>query len=91
MANPILSKLMSGGAQGAMPQLQNLSMVKNYIGLLKGQGNMEQALEGMVKNHPMYQQAMQFVKESGGDYQQAFYAYAKQNGIDPSQITDLFK
>lgn len=88
MANPILSKLMSGGA---MPQLQNLSMIKNYIGLLKGQGNMEQALEGMVKNHPMYQQAMQFVKDNGGDYQQAFYAYAKQNGIDPSQITDLFK
>lgn len=86
MANPILSKLM-----GASPQIPNFSMMKNYINLLKGQGNMEQALEGMVKNHPMYQQAMQFVKNNGGDYQQAFYAYAKQNGIDPSQIEDLFK
>ena len=86
MANPILSKLM-----GTSPQIPNFSMMKNYINLLKGQGNMEQALEGMVKNHPMYQQAMQFVKDNGGDYQQAFYAYAKQNGIDPSQIEDLFK
>ena len=86
MANPILSKLM-----GTSPQIPNFSMMKNYINLLKGQGNMEQALEGMVKNHPMYQQAMQFVKNNGGDYQQAFYAYAKQNGIDPSQIEDLFK
>jgi hypothetical protein len=45
----------------------------------------------MVKNHPMYQQAMKFVQDNGGNYQQAFYAYAQQNGIDPSQITDLFK
>ena len=91
MANPILSKLMGGGAQSVLPQLNNLAMIKNYINLVKGQGNMEQAVEGLVKNHPMYQQAMKFVQDSGGNYQQAFYAYAKQNGIDPTQITDLFK
>ena len=91
MANPILNKLMSSNTQNAFPQLNNLAMMKNYINLLKGQGNMEQALEGMVKNHPMYQQAMRFVQDSGGSYQQAFYAYAQQNGIDPSQIEDLFK
>ena len=90
MANPILSKLM-GSTQSALPQLGNLSMMKNYIGLLKGQGNMEQALEGMVKNHPMYQQAMKFVQDNGGNYQQAFYAYAQQNGIDPKEIENLFK
>lgn len=90
MANPILSKLMNTGAQNAAPKMPNFSMLKNYVALLKGQGNMEQAVEGMVKNHPMYQQAMKFVQENGGNYQQAFYAYAQQNGIDPSQITDLF-
>jgi len=41
MANPILSKLISGGAQGVLPQLGNLSMIKNYINLIKGKGNME--------------------------------------------------
>jgi hypothetical protein len=41
MANPILSKLMGGNTQGARPQMPNLSMLKNYIALLKGQGNME--------------------------------------------------
>lgn len=91
MANPILSKLMSSGAQGALPQLGNLSMIKNYINLIKGKGNMEQVLEGMVKNHPMYPQAMQFVQSNGGDYKQAFYTYAQQNGIDPKEVEDLFK
>lgn len=92
MANPILSKLMSSGSvQNALPQLGNLGMIKNYINLLKGQGNMEQAVEGMVKNHPMYQQAMKFVQDNGGNYQQAFYAYAQQNGIDPKEIENLFK
>lgn len=91
MANPILSKLMSGGAQSVLPQLNNLGMIKNYINLLKGQGNMEQAVEGLVKNHPMYQQAMKFVQDNGGNYQQAFYAYAQQNGIDPKEIENLFK
>ena len=91
MANPILSKLMGGSAQGAGPQMPNLSMLKNYVALLKGQGNMEQAVEGMVKNHPMYQQAMKFVQDNGGNYQQAFYAYAQQNGIDPKEIENLFK
>lgn len=91
MANPILSKLMSSSVQNALPQLSNLAMIKNYINLLKGQGNMEQAVEGMVKNHPMYQQAMKFVQDNGGNYQQAFYAYAQQNGIDPKEIENLFK
>lgn len=91
MANPILSKLMGGGAKSAFSQLSNLAMIKNYINLLKGQGNMEQAIEGMVKNHPMYQQAMKFVQDNGGNYQQAFYTYAQQNGIDPKEIEDLFK
>lgn len=90
MANPILSKLM-GGAQSALPQLSNLAMIKNYVNLLKGQGNMEQAVKGLVKNHPMYQQAMKFVQDNGGNYQQAFYAYAQQNGIDPKEIENLFK
>ena len=70
MMNPILSKLIGGNAQGAGPQMPNLSM---------------------LKNHPMYQQAMKFVQDNGGNYQQAFYTYAQQNGIDPSQIADLFK
>jgi hypothetical protein len=29
---------------------------------------MEQAVEGLVKNHPMYQQAMKFVQDNGGNY-----------------------
>lgn len=91
MANPILSKLMGGGVQGALPQLGNLLMIKNYINLLKGKGNIEQAVEGLVKNHPMYQQAMKFVQDNGGNYQQAFYSYAQKNGIDPKEIEDLFK
>jgi hypothetical protein len=39
---------------GATSQMPDLSMMKNYIALLKGQGNMEKTLEGLVKNHPMY-------------------------------------
>jgi hypothetical protein len=34
---------------------------------------------------------MKFVQDNGGNYQQAFYTFAQQNGIDPSQVEDLFK
>lgn len=90
MANPILSKMMSVNTQGVASQIPNLSMMKNFITMLKGKGNIEKTIGGLVKNHPMYKQAMQFIQDNGGDYQQAFYAYAQQNGIDPSQFTDLF-
>lgn len=76
---------------GNMTQMPDLSMVKSFIALAKGQGNLEKSLEGLVKNHPMYQQAMQFAQNNGGSYQDAFYSYAQKNGIDPKQIEDLFK
>ena len=40
----------------------------------------------MLRQRPQYKQVMDYVEENGGDAQTAFYAKAKEMGIDPNEI-----
>ena len=40
----------------------------------------------MAQNDPRMQQVMQYVQQNGGDPRSAFYALAKQKGVDPNAI-----
>ena len=48
-----------------------------------------------MQNNPNFKQAQEQVnelaKQYGGDYQKAFYAKAKEMGIDPEQFLNGFK
>lgn len=51
--------------------------------------NMARALQSpqaAIQQIPQLKQAMEFVQQTGGDPQKAFYALAKQRGIDPESI-----
>lgn len=48
-------------------------------------------LNMLAQNNPQLRQVMDVVQKSGGDPQKAFYALAKQMGINPQQILDLLK
>lgn len=45
----------------------------------------------MMGNNEQLQQVMQYIREHGGDPQAAFYAYAKEKGADPSDVSATLK
>lgn len=78
---PILQQL----AQNPMQQIKNLMMT------VKNAGNPQAMLNQMANSNPNLKQAMDFVKQSGGDPKKAFYALAQQKGVNPDDIINMLK
>jgi len=53
--------------------------------------NPQAAVSQMTQNNPQMQQVMQYVQQNGGDPKAAFFALAKQKGIDPNVIIQQVK
>ena len=75
--NPILQKMQ-------MPN--NLNQIRNMMNTVKSAGNPQAMLMNMAQNNPNIKQAMDFINQSGGDPQKAFYALAEQKGVNPEDI-----
>lgn len=50
-----------------------------------------QAIQNNLTNNPQLQQVMQMVKASNMTPKEYFYMLAKQRGVDPNQILNMFK
>jgi hypothetical protein len=46
---------------------------------------------GYIKQSPEMQNVLNMVNQNGGDAKSLFYELAKQKGVDPNQILDMFK
>lgn len=71
---------------GAMSQ--PMSNIKQMFNLLKMSGNPNAVLNKLMEQNP---QIMELIKQSGGDPKAAFYNLAKQKGVDPNQILNMFR
>ena len=69
----------------------NLGQIKQMMDMVKSAGNPQAALAQMMQNNPNYRQAVDYVKQNGGDPKKAFYTLAQENGLDPNEITNLFR
>ena len=83
MVPQILQQL--GGRLTIPPQIRQM------IGMIKSAGNPQAMMNQLMQNNPQMQQAMEIVRQYGGDANKAFYALAQQKGIDPQEILDLLK
>ena len=54
---------------------------------LKAIGNPQMMLQQM----PQYRQVMEYVNQNGGDAKSAFYAKAKEMGVDPDEILKMLR
>ena len=52
-------------------------------------GNPQAMLSQFAQRNPNYQQAMQLIRQNGGDERKAFYALAEQMGVDPQEIISM--
>ena len=65
--------------------------IKQMMGMLRNAQNPTAMLNQMVMSNPQLKQVMDIVQQHGGDSMKAFYAVAKQKGVDPNEILDMLK
>ena len=88
MQAPILQML--SGARS--PQTGNFAQIKQIVTKLRSMGSPQAALQQLMQqNNPQLVQAMELVKQHGGDPKAAFEALARERGIDPGEIAELMK
>lgn len=83
--NPMLSAL----NQNRM--VQNLQPIKNMMNMLRSAGNPQMMLQQMTAQNPQFKQAVDYVNANGGDAKAACYKLAKEKGINPDEILQMFK
>lgn len=87
MGNPMLQQL-----RQAQPQTgPNLDKIKSLFRVAQNAGNPAAMLQTMLSQNPQMRQAFDFVNQSGGDPQKAFYALAKQKGVDPEEVLSALR
>ena len=69
----------------------NLMQLKQVFQMVKNAQNPQAMLSQMMRNNPQYQNVMNYVNANGGDPQKAFYAMAKEKGINPEEILSQLK
>lgn len=82
-----------------MPQiLQQLSgglkispQIMQMIRMIKSAGNPQLMISQVLQMNPQLRQAMEIIRDYGGDANKAFYAIAEKNGIDPEEIMNLIR
>ena len=72
-------------------QNNNLTQIKNMMNVLRNSNNPQMLLQNMIQQNPQMQQAMNIVRQNGNDPKTAFYALAKQRGVNPEQILQMLK
>ena len=65
----------------------NQNKIAQMVQTLKSIGNPQM----MLQNIPQYKQAMDFVNACNGDAKSAFYAKAKEMGINPDEIVEAMR
>ena len=70
----------------------NLAGIQNLAKTIKGLKNPQAYLEQMLaEKNPQLTQAMEYVKQNGGNPKAAFEKLAAERGINPADIEQMFK
>ena len=68
-----------------------LGQIKNLASILRNAGNPQALLQSMLAQNPQVNQAVNYIKQNGGDPKTAFEKLASERGFDPKEIESLFK
>ncbi len=64
-------------------QTQNQPNLKGMMQIFQAANNPQALIQQMMANNPHSADVMNLIQQHGGDARAAFYAAAKQRGIDP--------
>lgn len=77
------------GNQPSSNQNPQISEIVNAFNFLKNARNPQAMFLQMMQRNPMYQSAMNYINQNGGDAQKAFYSMAEQCGVNPDDIINM--
>ena len=82
MQTPLILQMLSG-QNTPLSQTPQLGQLRQMIGMIKSAGNPQALLEQMMQQRsPQLAQALDYVKQHGGDAKTACEALAKEKGIN---------
>ena len=90
MNNPLLENLVSGNNNNAQ-MAQRIQQIKGLMNQVKTAQNPQLMLNQLISSNPQLQNALNFIKQNGGDPQTAFFNFARQQGVNPQDILNLLK
>lgn len=70
---------------------QRIQQAKSLMGAMKGISNQQDMLLLMAKKNPNMKGLLQLVAKHNSDPKEAFYALAKEKGVDPESIIESLK
>ena len=68
-----------------------LNQIKNMMSMISGAQNPQAMMNQLMMNNPQLKQAMDLIKQAGGDPKSAFYALAEKKGVNPDDIINLIR
>lgn len=74
--------------QSMLPQI---NQAKQAMNMLRNAGNPQALLNQMLQGNPQMQKVNQLISQAGGDPEKAFYALAREKGIDPQEIIKMLQ
>lgn len=66
--------------------MQNVSRLKQAMQTMRSLANPKAMVNQMLQNNPNNNEIMKYINDNGGDVQKAFYAAAKDKGVNPEDI-----
>lgn len=68
-----------------------MSKIKEMVNLIKSSKDPQSMIQSMINQNPQMKQVMDLVNQNGGDAKKAFYDMAKQKGVNPDDVLNMFK
>ena len=68
------------------PQPRGMENLKQMMQMFKSASNPQMFIQSMMQNNPNSANIMQLIQANGGNPKAAFYALAKQRGINPEDF-----
>ena len=73
------------------PQNDNVQSLRQMANAVRNSRNPQMVLMQLAQSNPQMKQAIEYIGQNGGNAKEAFYAMAKQKGVNPDTILNMFR
>lgn len=87
--NSLYQEMMGNQAQN--PQNDNVQSLRQMANAVRNSRNPQMMLMQLAQSNPQMKQAIEYIGQNGGNAKEAFYALAKQKGVNPDTILNMFR
>lgn len=87
--NSLYREMMGNQAQNA--QSGNMQSLRQMANVVRNSRNPQMMLMELAQSNPQMKQAIEYIGQNGGNAKEAFYALAKQKGVNPDTILNMFR